>query len=69
MNRVEVDLGSLAGRTAIFRWRLRTDDLTVDETLGWWVDDIQFTNLLVSQCSSSPLAQPGLGRPLLRTGN
>jgi hypothetical protein len=72
MNRVEVNLGALAGRTAIFRWRLRTDDLTVDETLGWWVDDIQFTNLLVaSQCGnapaggsspqSSPLVQQRLG--------
>ena len=57
MNEVEVDLRSLAGTTAIFRWRLRTDDLTVDETLGWWVDDIQFTNLLVAPpCNEPPYA-------------
>jgi PKD repeat protein len=57
MNEVEVNLASLAGTTAIFRWRLRTDDLTVDETLGWWVDDIQFTNLLVAPpCNEPPYA-------------
>jgi hypothetical protein len=55
MNMVEVDLAALAGQTAIFRWRLRTDDLTADEALGWWVDDIQFTNLLVSpECNTPP---------------
>ncbi|HKO45234.1 MAG TPA: Ig-like domain-containing protein [Pyrinomonadaceae bacterium] len=57
MNEVEVDLAALAGTTAIFRWRLRTDDLTADETLGWWVDDIQFTNLLVAPpCNEPPYA-------------
>ena len=57
MTMTEVDLGALAGRTAIFRWRLRTDDLTADETLGWWVDDVQFTNLLVEPpCNTPPWA-------------
>jgi PKD repeat protein len=57
MTVVEVDLAALAGKIAIFRWRLRTDDLTVDETLGWWVDDIQFTNLLVEPpCNTPPWA-------------
>ena len=57
MEKVEVDLGALAGQTAIFRWRLRTDDLTADEALGWWVDDVQFTNLLVSPpCNEPPFA-------------
>lgn len=57
MNVVEVNLSPLAGTTAIFRWRLRTDDLTVDETAGWWVDDIQFTNLLVAPpCNTPPWA-------------
>jgi hypothetical protein len=57
MNQVEVDISSLAGQTAIFRWRLRTDDLTVDEALGWWVDDIQLTNLLVAPpCNEPPFA-------------
>jgi Big-like domain-containing protein len=55
MNMVEVDLAALAGQTAIFRWRLRTDDLTADEALGWWVDDVHFTNLLVSpECNTPP---------------
>ena len=57
MDMVEVDLASLAGQIAIFRWRLRTDDLTADEALGWWVDDIQFTNLLVEPpCNTPPWA-------------
>ena len=55
--KVEVNLASLAGQTAIFRWRLRTDDLTLDEAAGWWVDDVQFTNLLVSPpCNEPPFA-------------
>lgn len=58
MIKVEVDLAALAGRTAIFRWRLRTDDLTGDEAVGWWVDDVQFTNLLVAPpCNTPPWAQ------------
>ena len=57
MDTVEVDLGALAGQTAIFRWRLRTDDLTADEAAGWWVDSIQFTNLLVAPpCNLPPFA-------------
>jgi hypothetical protein len=48
MQKVEVNLGALAGQTAIFRWYFRADDLNADEAVGWWVDDIQFTNLLVS---------------------
>ena len=57
MSKVEVNLGALAGTTSIFRWRLRTDDLTVDEALGWWVDDVQFTNLLVAPpCDEPPFA-------------
>ena len=55
--KVEVNLAALAGQTAIFRWRLRTDDLTLDEAAGWWVDDAQFTNLLVSPpCNEPPFA-------------
>jgi hypothetical protein len=48
MQKVEVNLGALAGQTAIFRWHFRADDLNADEAVGWWVDDIQFTNLLVA---------------------
>jgi hypothetical protein len=48
MVKVEVDLSALAGQTAIFRWRLRADDLTLDEAVGWWVDDVQFTNTMLA---------------------
>ena len=57
MNRVEVDLSALAGRTAVFRWRLIADALTPDEAVGWWVDSVQFTNLLVATaCNKPPFA-------------
>lgn len=63
MQRVEVDLGALAGRTAIFRWHFRADDLNADEAIGWWVDDIQFTNLLVAPavCELINYARTSLG--------
>ena len=48
MQKVEVNLGALAGQTAIFRWHFRADELNADEAIGWWVDDIEFTNLLVA---------------------
>jgi hypothetical protein len=57
MTKAEVDLSALAGQTAIFRWRMRADTLTADEAVGWWVDDVQFTNLLVSTpCNLPPYA-------------
>ncbi|MBC7933617.1 MAG: tandem-95 repeat protein [Rubrivivax sp.] len=57
MNKVEVNLGALAGQTAVFRWHFRADDLNADEAVGWWVDDIEFTNLLVSSaCNEPPFA-------------
>jgi hypothetical protein len=55
--KVEVNLAALAGKTARFRWRMRADDTTADESAGWWVDDVQFTNLLVSPpCNEPPFA-------------
>lgn len=57
MNKVEVNLGALAGTTAIFRWHFRADSLNIDAAVGWYVDDIQFTNLLVSPpCNEPPFA-------------
>ncbi|HEX7174222.1 MAG TPA: Ig-like domain-containing protein [Pyrinomonadaceae bacterium] len=57
MNKVEVDLSALAGQTAIFRWHFRADELNADAAVGWNVDDIQFTNLLVSPpCNEPPFA-------------
>jgi len=58
MDKVEVDVGALAGQTVVFRWNFRADDLNLDEAVGWWVDDIQFTNLLVesASCNAPPWA-------------
>jgi hypothetical protein len=58
MTKVEVDLAALAGKTAIFRWYFRADNLNLDEAVGWWVDDVQFTKLLVSPavCNEPPFA-------------
>jgi len=57
MIKVEVDLSALAGKTALFRWHFRADDLNFDEAVGWWVDDVQFTNLLVAPpCNEPPFA-------------
>jgi reprolysin-like metallo-peptidase family M12B/Big-like domain-containing protein len=57
MNKVEVDLSALVGKSVIFRWYFVADDLNLDEAVGWWVDDIQFTNLLVKPpCNEPPFA-------------
>ncbi|HKO36190.1 MAG TPA: zinc-dependent metalloprotease family protein [Pyrinomonadaceae bacterium] len=58
MDKVEIDVGALAGQTVVFRWNFRADDLNTSEAVGWWVDDIQFTNLLVEapSCNTPPLA-------------
>ena len=45
MNRVEVDLGAFAGNGVLVRWRLVLDEVSIDPGTGWWVDDIEFTNL------------------------
>jgi hypothetical protein len=59
MDKVEVDVGALGGQTVVFRWNFRADDLNLDEAVGWWVDDIQFTNLLVepTSCNTPPFAR------------
>ena len=49
MNPVEVDLGALGGRTIRVRWRLVTD--ANSGRLGWWVDDIRFTDISASGCT------------------
>jgi CshA-type fibril repeat protein len=48
MTEVTVDLGALAGETALVRWRLRTDTNLGD--LGWWIDDVAFTNVAAASC-------------------
>ena len=57
METVDVNLAALAGKTVIFRWHFRADDLNLDTSGGWWVDDIRFTNLLVAPpCNEPPFA-------------
>jgi hypothetical protein len=45
MNLVDVNLGAFAGNGVLVRWRLALDIVSVDPGTGWWVDDVQFTNL------------------------
>ena len=44
MNRVEVNLGAFAGNGVRVRWRLGLDNGVLVPGVGWWVDDIEFTN-------------------------
>src|SRR5204862_4478996 len=44
MNRVEVNLGAFAGSSVLVRWRLALDNGVLVPGVGWWVDDIEFTN-------------------------
>lgn len=48
-----LNIGTLAGSTAIFRWRLVTDPLV--PSLGWWVDDVTFSGL-ATDCNEPPVA-------------
>jgi subtilisin family serine protease len=54
MDRVEVDLGTFAGNGVLVRWRLVLDDLSIDPGIGWWVDDIEFTNLACELPAPTP---------------
>ncbi|HLF56085.1 MAG TPA: Ig-like domain-containing protein, partial [Thermoanaerobaculia bacterium] len=48
MERVEVDLGAFAGEGVRVRWRLAADALAPGALpgLGWWIDDVTFTDTL-----------------------
>jgi hypothetical protein len=48
MTRVEVLLGAFAGLDVRVRWRMGADNRFVTSGTGWWVDDIQFTNLALN---------------------
>jgi hypothetical protein len=50
MNEVRVNLGNFAGSDVKVRWRLALDELAIGSLPGaaWWVDDVQFTNLVVN---------------------
>jgi serine protease AprX len=45
MNKVEVNLGAFAGNGVLVRWRLALDEVSIEPGTGWWVDDVEFTNL------------------------
>jgi hypothetical protein len=50
MTRVTVNLGSFSGNDVLIRWRLALDPIAIGSIPGvkWWVDDVQFTNLVVN---------------------
>ena len=45
MDRVEVNIGAFAGNGVLVRWRLGLDNGVLVPGAGWWVDDVQFTDL------------------------
>ncbi len=47
MVRVEVNLGPYSGLDRKLRWRLALDNGALTTGVRWWIDDVQFTNLLV----------------------
>lgn len=58
MVEVEVDLGAYAGEDRLVRWRLGTDFITLAGAVGWFLDDVAFTNLLgeAVSCNQAPHA-------------
>jgi hypothetical protein len=59
MKQVVVDVGAFAGDGVRFRFRLSADPLAVGSLpgAGWWIDDVQVTNLMVvSTCNRPPIA-------------
>jgi hypothetical protein len=59
MNKVVINMGAFAGQDVRVRWRLAADPLALGALpgLGWWIDDIEFTNTLeLSNCPRPPQA-------------
>lgn len=58
MVEVEADLGAYAGEDRLVRWRLGTDFITLAGAVGWFLDDVTFTNLLgeAVSCNQAPQA-------------
>jgi hypothetical protein len=48
MTQVEVDLSALAGASVQVRFRLALDNGFVTTGVGWWVDDVQVTNVTIN---------------------
>ncbi len=59
MSRVEVDLGAYAGPDRLIRWRLFADYITLDPTVGWFLDDVEVTALVTGpgDCNLPPIAR------------
>lgn len=55
MRETVLEIGTLKGTTALFRWRLVTDELL--PSIGWWVDDVTFGGL-GTDCNEPPVANP-----------
>lgn len=61
MSPVEVELGAFAGNDVLLRFRLVADPLVVGSLpgIGWWIDDVEFTDTLVpGQCPSNRAPEP-----------
>jgi Big-like domain-containing protein/calcineurin-like phosphoesterase family protein/purple acid phosphatase-like protein len=54
MVRVEVDLSAFAGPGRLVRWRLGCDSITADAATGWFVDDVEFTGVVVGREACTP---------------
>ena len=55
MTLVKVDMGPFSGRSLAVRWRMGTDENIPG--VGWWIDDVSFTNVLTADCVL-PVNQP-----------
>ena len=58
MSKVEVNMGAFAGSNVRVRWRMGLDAISLDPGVGWWVDDIQFTNTCVETPTPTPTPTP-----------
>jgi hypothetical protein len=49
MSQVDIDMGAFAGLNVRVRFRLACDELLAGSLpgVGWWIDDVQFTNTVV----------------------
>jgi subtilisin family serine protease len=61
MVQVDVDLGDLGGSEAIFRWRLGQDANAGN--MGWFLDDVAFSNLLEVDPNCEPGNEPPVANP------
>ena len=60
MSKVEINLGAFAGQDVRVRFRLAADPLAAGSLpgQGWWIDDVEFTNLLEpGNCNRPPIAR------------